>query len=113
MPEPNQKREPAYAMWVVLAGIASVAAVTIVAILHYKAAADLVTALGPVSAVIGTLVGAYFGLRGSSLAQQNANTAELQRATLASAPPNTSNGSVQVPPKPPDPAAGPVATPTA
>ncbi len=113
MPELNQKREPAYAMWVVLAGIGSVAVVTIVAILHYNAAADLVTALGPVTGVIGTLVGAYFGLRGSSLAQKNANMAELQRTAVAGGPPSTSNGTVQLPPKPPDPAADAVTTPSA
>jgi len=79
----NTKREPAYGMWVTLAGVAAVTAITIVALIRYDDATSIVTALGPVTAVIGTLVGAYFGIRGASLAQQNANTAELQRAQVA------------------------------
>ena len=85
------QREPAYGMWVTLAGVGAVTAITIVALIRYDNATSIVTALGPVTAVIGTLVGAYFGLRGSSLAQQNANAAELQRANAA-APVIVSNG---------------------
>jgi hypothetical protein len=85
------KREPPYGMWVTLAGVAAVTAITIVALIRYDDATSIVTALGPVTAVIGTLVGAYFGLRGSSLAQQNANAAELQRTKLAP-PVVSSNG---------------------
>jgi hypothetical protein len=87
----NPKREPAYGMWVTLAGVAAVTSITIVALIRYDDATSIVTALGPVTAVIGTLIGAYFGLRGSSLAQQNANTAELQR-TQAAAPVVSANG---------------------
>jgi hypothetical protein len=65
-------------MYVVLAGIVAVTAVTVVAVFRYDDAAMIVTALGPVVGVIGTLVGAYFGLRGSSLAQQHANAARQQ-----------------------------------
>ena len=89
---PDQtKREPAYGMWVTLAGVAAVTSITIVALIRYDNATSIVTALGPVTAVIGTLIGAYFGLRGSSLAQQNANNAEIQRAQ-AMAPQLTPNG---------------------
>jgi hypothetical protein len=87
----NGKREPAYGMWVTLAGVAAVTSITIVALIRYDDATSIVTALGPVTAVIGTLIGAYFGLRGSSLAQQNANQAEIQR-TAAAAKLVTSNG---------------------
>jgi hypothetical protein len=87
----TSKREPAYGMWVTLAGVGAVTSITIVALIRYDNATSIVTALGPVTAVIGTLIGAYFGLRGSSLAQQNANAAELQRANAA-APVLTSNG---------------------
>jgi secreted protein with Ig-like and vWFA domain len=79
----KSQREPAYGMWVTLAGVGAVTAITIVALIRYDNATSIVTALGPVTAVIGTLIGAYFGLRGSSLAQQNANQAEIQRATAA------------------------------
>src|SRR3954467_1979583 len=85
------QREPAYGMWVTLAGVAAVTTITIVALIRYDNAASIATALGPVTAVIGTLIGAYFGLRGSSLAQQKANMAELQRAQAATTV-VTSNG---------------------
>ena len=86
------QREPAYGMWVTLAGVAAVTSITIVALIRYDNATSIVTALGPVTAVIGTLIGAYFGLRGSSLAQQNANAAELQRANAAANTVVTPNG---------------------
>jgi hypothetical protein len=47
--------------------------VSIAAIFHYSAAADVVTAVSPVTGVIAALVGAYFGVRGATLAQQKAN----------------------------------------
>ena len=88
----NTQREPAYGMWVTLAGVAAVTAITIVALIRFDNATSIVSALGPVIAVIGTLIGAYFGLRGSSLAQQNANAAEIQRANAAAANVITTNG---------------------
>jgi vacuolar-type H+-ATPase subunit I/STV1 len=91
MPDKTQ-REPAYGMWVTLAGVAAVTAITVIALIRYKDASSIATALGPATAVIGTLIGAYFGLRGSSLAQQNANTAELQRATVAATVVTSNNG---------------------
>ncbi len=65
--------QPAYAMWVVLGGLAAIVVVSAFAILHYASASDAVTALAPVTGIISALVGAYFGLRGASLGQQKAN----------------------------------------
>src|SRR3954468_23081033 len=79
---PTTKDAP-YGMWVILAGLGAMTIVTIGALVRYSDPTAIVTALGPVTGVIGTLVGAYFGLRGSSLAQQNANAAELERAKAA------------------------------
>ena len=84
MDDPNPPRsEGPYALWVILAGIGAVTVVTIAALVRYADPAAIVTALGPVTGVIGTLVGAYFGLRGSSLAQQHASRAETARAAAA------------------------------
>ena len=77
------QREPAYGMWVTLAGVGAVTAITIVALIRYGNA---------VTAVIGTRVGAYFGLRGSSLAQQNAAAAEIQRTNAAAGVLSTNGG---------------------
>ncbi len=55
-----------------ITGLAAIVAVFVVAVLHYKNAADVTTAIGAVSGVIAALVGAYFGIRGAILAQGNA-----------------------------------------
>ena len=72
---PPSVSQPAYGMWVILAGLAALVAVTVVAVLKYDTAADVVTVLGSVTGVIAALVGAYFGVRGATLAQQKANEA--------------------------------------
>ena len=98
MTQGTNKREGPYAMYVVLAGIFAVTAVTMVAVFRYDDAAMIVTALGPVVGVIGTLVGAYFGLRGSSLAQQHANAAHQQEpSTVVSVMERPANGRTKTP----------------
>ena len=71
-PEPSGKREPAWGAIVVIAGLVAIVAVFVVAVLQYNTAADVTTAVGAVSGVIAALVGAYFGIRGATLAQVNA-----------------------------------------
>src|SRR3954452_8183624 len=89
---PQDSARTAYGMWVILAGLAAMTAVTVVALLRYSEPTAIVTALGPVTGVIGTLVGAYFGLRGSSLAQQHAIAGEAAREKAAAAKLSTTNG---------------------
>jgi hypothetical protein len=71
-PESSAKREPAWGAIVVIAGLVAIVAVFVVAVLQYNTAADVTTAVGAVSGVIAALVGAYFGIRGATLAQANA-----------------------------------------
>ena len=66
-------------MYVVLAGLIATTCVALAAIFHYEDATQVVTALGSVTGIVGALVGAYFGLRGASLAQQNARDANAKR----------------------------------
>jgi hypothetical protein len=81
-------------MYVVVVGLAAVVAVAIPAIFHYKSAADVVTVLAPVTGVIGALVGAYFGIRGATLAQQQANEglAHLHAKTITPVAPHSDGG---------------------
>ncbi|HEX6460636.1 MAG TPA: hypothetical protein VF032_17085 [Thermoleophilaceae bacterium] len=83
-----------YAMYVVVVGLVAVVAVAIPAIFHYKSAADVVTVLAPVTGVIGALVGAYFGIRGATLAQQQANEglAQIHAKTITPVAPQTDGG---------------------
>jgi hypothetical protein len=59
---------------VVIAGLGAIVIVFAVAIIRFKAAADVATAVGAVSGVIAALVGAYFGIRGATLAQTTAES---------------------------------------
>jgi uncharacterized membrane protein YdcZ (DUF606 family) len=68
------KSDPAWGAWVVIAGLAAIVIVFGIAVLKYKTAADVTTAVGAVSGVIAALVGAYFGIRGATLAQTNAES---------------------------------------
>jgi uncharacterized membrane protein YdcZ (DUF606 family) len=76
---PKPKPEPAWGAWVVIAGLVAVVAIFVVAVLQYKTAAEVVTAVGAVSGVIAALVGAYFGIRGATLAQTKAEASSAAR----------------------------------
>lgn len=73
------KPEPSWGAWVVIAGLVAVVTIFVVAVLHYKTAAEVTTAVGAVSGVIAALVGAYFGIRGATLAQGKAESASAAR----------------------------------
>jgi hypothetical protein len=62
--------ERAWGAIVVIAGLIAIVAVFIFAAFQYKQASEVTTAVGAVSGVIAALVGAYFGIRGATLAQQ-------------------------------------------
>lgn len=72
-----------WAMWVVIAGIAAVTVVTALAVFEYEKASDVVTVVTPVTGIIAGMVGTYFGLRGTTLAQDKLmQWAELEREGL-------------------------------
>jgi hypothetical protein len=63
-----------WAAIVVISGLVALVSVFVVAVLTYKTAADVTTAMGAVSGVIAALVGAYFGIRGATLTHTGAAT---------------------------------------
>ncbi len=73
------KPEPSWGAWVVIAGLVAVVAIFVVAVLHYRTAAEVTTAVGAVSGVIAALVGAYFGIRGATLAQTKVEASSAAR----------------------------------
>jgi uncharacterized membrane protein YdcZ (DUF606 family) len=77
------KPEPSWGAWVVIAGLAAVVVIFVVAVLHYKTAAEVTTAVGAVSGVIAALVGAYFGIRGATLAQAKVEASSATREEKA------------------------------
>jgi IPT/TIG domain len=80
----DKKGPPAWGGWVAIAGLGAIVAIFVVAALKYKAS-DVATAISPAAGVIAAIVGAYFGIRGATLAQST--QLEAQRAMLAAGPP--------------------------
>lgn len=56
----------------VIAGLFAIVGIFALAVGEYDKASDVATAVGSVSGVIGALVGAYFGIRGTTVAQAQA-----------------------------------------
>jgi len=71
-----------YGVWVVLAGLAVILTAFAISVFVFEpTAADVSTALAPVTGIVGTIVGAYFGVQVGSQGRQQAEatTAEAQR----------------------------------
>ena len=65
----SEKRQAAWGAWVVVVGLAAIVIIFGIAIARFHKAGEVATAVGSVSGVIAAIIGAYFGLRGSSVAQ--------------------------------------------
>ena len=78
-PEPSFLKDAPWGAIVVISGLIAIVVIFVFAIEHYKQASDVATATASVSGVIAALVGAYFGIRGSSMAQEKAENAAAKR----------------------------------
>jgi energy-converting hydrogenase Eha subunit A len=67
--KPTGKKQAAWGAWVIIAGLAAIVIIFGLAIARFDNATQVSTAVSAVSGVIAAIVGAYFGLRGSSIAQ--------------------------------------------
>jgi hypothetical protein len=77
--EPSFLKDAPWGAIVVICGLIAIVIIFVFAIEHYKQASDVATATAGVSGVIAALVGAYFGIRGSWLAQEKAQNAAANR----------------------------------
>jgi threonine/homoserine/homoserine lactone efflux protein len=66
------KPEPAWGAIIVMAGLLAIVVIFVVSVLSFDRASDVATATSGVTGVIATLVGAYFGVRGATLATKQA-----------------------------------------
>jgi hypothetical protein len=73
--EGEARRMMLYGFVVVVIGIGVTLCVYLVAVAHWKSASDVATAAGSVSGVIGTLVGAFFGIHIGSAGKARAEAA--------------------------------------
>ena len=93
MPETNAKSQPndraKYGFYLVVIGLVVILVVFVVAVWKYGAANDVVTVVGSVTGVIGTIVGAFFGLQAGAAGKEKAEAArkdaEEKALKLASA----------------------------
>jgi hypothetical protein len=82
-----------YGLAVVLAGLAVILIAFFLSLNEYDKAPDVSTALAPVTGVVGTLVGAYFGVQVGAAGKEKAEDArakseEEAKAALAALPPD-------------------------
>lgn len=68
-----------YGLYAVMAGLVVTLAAFIGAVFTYDTSADVATAMGTITPVVGTVVGAYFGVQAGQ-----ASTAELQETAQQS-----------------------------
>jgi hypothetical protein len=66
------KYQTAWGAWVVFAGLAAIVGAFAIAAAHFSKASEFATAVASVSGVIAAMVGAYFGVRGTTVAQGQA-----------------------------------------
>ena len=67
-----------YGFWVVVIGLFIVGIIFVVSILKWSTAADVATAVGSLTGVVGTIIGAFFGIQVGSSGKEKA---EADRAT--------------------------------
>jgi hypothetical protein len=71
-----------------MTGLVAIVGIFALAVSEYNKASDVATAVGSVSGVIAALVGAYFGIRGTTVAQ--AQAMEMMASHLTARPQATS-----------------------
>src|SRR5438094_10639418 len=62
-------------IWIVISGLIAVVIVFAMSMRKFSAAADVVAVLGPITSVVGSLVGAFFGLQLGSAGKEKADEA--------------------------------------
>lgn len=86
MPDSSSAR---YGLIVVIVGIGAVMMVCIFAMTHWQSAADVATVISSVAGIIGTMVGAYFGVQlgasGKQKVEEQRDKAQAQNRELAGA----------------------------
>lgn len=67
-----------YGFWIVILGLVLVAAVFLAAIAKWSAAQDAAAAVGSVTGVIGTIIGAFFGVQVGSAGKEKVEAARSE-----------------------------------
>jgi hypothetical protein len=83
-----------YGFWIIIFGFSLVAFITLVAIFRWNEVANVATVVGAVSSLVGTVVGAFFGVQFGSAGKEKVEAArdrsqEMAEAALSMLPPES------------------------
>jgi hypothetical protein len=87
-----------YGAMIILAGFVNIVIVFLVAVFHYTQAAEVATAVGALTTVVGTLVGAFFGANIGSAGRERAHATALKLAAFMR--PEDAKAALDLEPKP-------------
>jgi hypothetical protein len=81
-----------YGFWIIITGFALVAIITIISIFRWAEVTSVATVVGAVASLVGTVVGAFFGVQVGGVGKERADAArerseELTRTALSMLPP--------------------------
>jgi hypothetical protein len=81
-----------YGFWIIVTGFALVAFITIVSTFRWVEVTNVATVVGAVSSLVGTVVGAFFGVQVGAVGKERAEVSrerseEMARAALSMLPP--------------------------
>jgi hypothetical protein len=81
-----------YGFWIIITGFALVAIITMLSIFRWAEVTSVATVVGAVASLVGTVVGAFFGVQVGGVGKERAEAArerseELTRTALSMLPP--------------------------
>jgi hypothetical protein len=85
-----------YGFWIIIIGFGLVAFITVVSIFAWSEVTNVATVVGAVSSLVGTVVGAFFGVQVGSVGREKAEAArdrsqEVTEAALSMLPPESAD----------------------
>ena len=83
-----------YGFWIIIAGFALVAFITVVSTFRWTKVTSVATVVGAVASLVGTVVGAFFGVQAGAVGKERAEASrerseEMTRAALSMLPPES------------------------
>ncbi len=83
-----------YGFWIIISGFALVAFIAIISIFRWAEVTSVATVVGAVASLVGTVVGAFFGVQVGAVGRDRAEASrerseELARAALSMLPPES------------------------
>ena len=90
-PEEIDRLRLRYGFWIIITGFALVAFITVVSIFRWAEVTSVATVVGAVSSLVGTVVGAFFGVQVGAVGKERAEAArerseEAVKAALSMLP---------------------------